>query len=469
MLTARRSFTSLNPANISDVIGEFNAATAADALAAVERAVAAQVAWAGLPPNRRAAVVGGIAHAIARETHETVALVTREEGKTLAESRAEVQKSIEQFHFASQLAYLCEGATYPAEEADTLTFTVRQPVGVVVAITPYNFPISLVARKVGAALAVGNAVVLKPSPVTAACGEAIVRICREAGVPDGVLQLVQGEDASAMRALLGHPSVAAVTFTGSNPAGARVRAATGTHVRLQMELGGHNAAIVCADADLDVAAKHVAAAAFGLSGQACTATDRVLVERAVYDEFRSRIADEVRAIRVGPGTVAGVTCGPVATAAQVERITRLLSSAVATGAHIVAAAEPPSGVGMDAGYFVAPTVLDMVAADHPLSQSEIFGPLLTLVPVVDSDEAVGIVNRSRRGLATSVHTQDVTTALRFARAVTSGVVKINRRTTGNGIAPPFGGFKESSAGGFPEGGRQAIEFFTTTKTVYCGY
>jgi aldehyde dehydrogenase (NAD+) len=461
-----RTFQSANPARPADVVGEFRTADPAQAAAVMASAAAAQRLWARQPPSQRAVIVGGIGHALARETHEVAALITREEGKTLPESRGEVLKSAQQFLFASQLAYLGEGATFPDEEPDTLTYTVREPVGVVVAITPYNFPISLPARKIAAALALGNAVVFKPSPVTPACGELLVRVAREAGLPEGVLQIIHGNEPSSMAAMLGHPSTAAVTFTGSDRAGDAVRKSTNGSVRMQMELSGHNATIVCADADLEAAAADVATAAFGLAGQACTSTDRVLVVAEVFEDFRRALAARVGAISVGAGDTAGVTCGPVATAEQHHRLQALAGGARHAGARVVAEAALPPGTD---GYFVAPTVFENVPEDHPLAAAEIFGPYTVLVPVADAATAVRMVNEGRHGLVSAVYTRDTHTALRCARDLQVGIVKLNRRTTGNGIAPPFGGWKASSAGGYPEGGRQAVDFFTAVKTVYGGF
>lgn len=432
----------------------------------MEIAAAAQAHWSRQPPSQRAVIVGGIGHALARETQEVAGLITREEGKVLSESRGEVLKSAQQFLFASQLAYFGEGTTFPDEEPDTFTYTVREPVGVVAAITPYNFPVSLPARKIAAALALGNAVVFKPSPVTAACGEFLVHVAREAGLPDGVLQIVQGSEPRGMAAMVGHPSVGAVTFTGSDAVGEAVRQNVSRSVRLQMELSGHNASIVCADADLEEAAAAVAGAAFGLAGQACTSTDRVLVANAVFDDFRQALAAQVSRIRVGDGAAAGVTCGPVATKGRQELLIDLAASARAAGARVVSEASLPND---SDGYFVAPTVFENVSEDHPLAAAEIFGPYVVLVPVADAEAAVRMVNQGRHGLVSAVFTRDLRTAMRCARDLRVGVVKVNRRSTGNGIAPPFGGLKASSAGGYPEGGRQAVDFFTSVKTVYSGF
>lgn len=462
-------FSSVNPADPSDVVGSFTACAAAEAVAAVEGAAAAQQEWAAMPPSRRAPLVAGVAHALARETNELVELITREEGKTLAESRVEVQKSVEQFNFASQLAYQLEGSTYPDEEPATFTYTLRVPLGVVVAITPWNFPLSLPARKLAPALAAGNAAVFKPSPATAGVGAALVRICEEAGLPRGLVQLVQGDEADAMAALVADPRVGAVTFTGSDAVGAVLHETVRAGARLQFELGGHNLVVVCADADLRAAADAVVRGAVGLAGQACTATDRVLVERSAYAPFRELVAAEMGKILVGPGALSGVSCGPVATRGQYERLQDLRRSALEAGGQVVGSATVAAGAGRPGGFFVTPSAFEGLAPDHPLVANEIFGPFFSLAPIDSVDEGLAAVNADAHGLVTAVHTTSLATASRFARGARCGIVKVNRRTTGNAVAPPFGGWKGSSSGAFPEGGRQALEFFTDTKTVYSGF
>lgn len=459
------SFRSLNPACPSDVVAEVEPTTADRLGEIISAAAEAQSNWASAPPSERATVIGGIAHAIARETHKLVDLVVREEGKTTSEAAVEVRKTVEQFHFASQLAYLCEGTTYPDEEPGTSAFTLRCPLGVTVAITPWNFPLSLPARKIAAALAVGNAVVFKPSPVVAATGALLVQIAAEAGLPPGLLGLVQGDAPDTMAALVSAPAVRAVSFTGSDATGERISAAVGRFARIQMELGGRNAAVVAADADLDRAAADIARAAYGQAGQTCTATDRVLVEREVFDGLAERLGRRVDSLVVGPGGTEGMGCGPVATAAQRDRLQGLLVSAGDAGCRKLAQASVAADVDPE-GYWVPPTLFADVPAGHRLVSEEVFGPILSLVPVDSVAEAVANINADGHGLVSSIHTRDLSTAHLFARDVRCGLIKVNGRTTGNGIAPPFGGWRESSSGAFPEGGRQAIDFFTETKTVY---
>ncbi|WP_433288095.1 aldehyde dehydrogenase family protein [Pseudonocardia sp. CA-142604] len=456
---------SVDPASPGRVVHAYRTSTADDVRAAVAGAERAAREWAQTPPLRRATVLTRIADVLERRADEVAALITREEGKPLGAARGEVGKSAEQFRLAAQLAYLVEGSTYATETPGTFAYTLRGPLGVVAAITPWNFPLSLAARKIAPALAAGNAVVFKPSPVTAGVGALLAEIAVEAGLPPAALPVVQGHDTGAMGALLGDVRVRGISFTGSDAVGALVRAQAHGHARLQLELGGRNAAVVCADADLNKAAADVAAGAFGLTGQACTSTDRVLVARVVAAEFTALLAAKVRALRVGPGDRTGVTTGPVAMAAQFERLSALKDSAIAAGARVVAEAELLDDRDPD-GFWVAPTLFADVPGSHPLIDGEVFGPFCSVVAVDDADEALRIVNSSTHGLVTAVHTSDLAVAHRFAAEAACGIVKVNAPTTGNGVAPPFGGWKASSGGAFPEGGRQALDFVTDTKTVY---
>ncbi|WP_235215483.1 aldehyde dehydrogenase family protein [Phaeacidiphilus oryzae] len=458
---------STDPSAPAEVVAEFPAATPEEAAAAVRTAHAASADWARLPAGARARALDAAAGVLTAEAEELARLICREEGKVIGAARGEVAKTAEQFRLAAQLAFLVEGTTYPAESRSA-AWTLRVPLGVVVAVTPWNFPVSLAARKIAPALAAGNAVILKPSPVAAACGAFLAGACHRAGVPEDVLQVVQGDSADAMAALVGAPETRAVSFTGSDAVGAVLRRTAHPWARLQFELGGHNTVLVCADADLAHAAEEVAAGAFGLTGQVCTGTDRVLVERPVLAEFTALLGERAAALVAGPGLEAGSSVGPAATAAQRERLTALLDSALDAGASVagqgtLSAAADPSG------HWVRPTVLTGVPAKHPVNTGEVFGPLLSVLPVDGVEAALTEINGDDHRLVTAVHTRDLGTGGRFLRAARCGIVKVNERTTGNGVAPPFGGWGASSSGAFPEGGRGALDFVTDTKTVYCDY
>ena len=459
---------SVNPAAPSDVVAEMAATTPDELTKILDTAVEAQLSWGRAAPARRAAVLAAIAAALNSQADNLVELIVREEGKTVAEATVEVRKSVEQFSLAAQLAYLVEGVQYPEEEPGTSAYTLRSPLGLIAAITPWNFPISLPARKLAAALAVGNAAIFKPSPVVAATGARLVQIASDAGLPAGLLGLVQGADPATLASLAGDPRVRAVTFTGSDGVGERLAGSIHRFARIQLELGGRNAAVVAADADLDRAAADIAKAAFGQSGQTCTATDRVLVERPVLARLAELLSDRVAGLVVGPGHDRTASCGPVATAEQKQRLDAIIASAHDAGCRELARGRLSEGIDPD-GYWVAPVLFADVPAQHRLLTEEMFGPVLSLVAVDSVAEAVHDINADGHGLVASIHTASLSTAGRFARDVRCGMVKINGKTTGNGVAPPFGGWGASSSGAFPEGGRQAIDFFTETKTVYSTY
>jgi aldehyde dehydrogenase (NAD+) len=465
--TSSRTFFTSDPASPSQTVVELTAASAADVEAALASAAAASIGWARVTAGQRSAALHRAADALAARAPELASLITREEGKPLSSATGEVSKSVEQLRFAAQLAYQVEGRTFPVETSGTAASTLRTPIGVVVAITPWNFPVSLAARKIAPALAAGNAVIFKPSPVTAGSGQLLADALHEGGVPTEVLQVLHGDDREAMAALVGSEIVAGVSFTGSDAVGALLRGQANPRARLQLELGGHNASVICRDADLDAAARHVVAGAFELTGQACTATDRVLVERSVLGPLVDRLGQAVSELAVGRGDEPGTRVGPVATLAQKTRLSDLLASGTTAGT-VVAQADLPTSLDPD-GYWVRPTLFTDLPDDHPINTREVFGPLLSVVPVDSVREAIDLVNASRHGLVTAVHTRDLSAALSFASQVTCGIVKVNARTTGNGLAPPFGGWKESSSGAFPEGGVTALDFVTDTKSVYISY
>ena len=458
---------SVNPARPSEVIYEFANTTPSQVLHSVSAAAAASSEWARTTPGHRAETLLAIAANLSENAEDLALLITREEGKVLGSSAGEVRKTIEQFRFAAHLAYEVEGRTYPQESHGQFAYTLRSPLGVVVAITPWNFPLSLAARKIAPALAAGNAVLFKPSPVTAGSGRALVDACHAAGVPAAILTLVEGDDHDAMAAMVGAPEVRAVSFTGSDAVGAILQRTTNPSARRQFEMGGHNASLVSASADLERAAQAVSAGALGLTGQACTATDRVLVQREVLHEFLPHLVAAMQKLQVGPGVEPTSSIGPVATAGQYERLTKLLESATQAG-NVLAQIQPEPSVD-PSGYWIPPTVLTDVPVGHQLNTGEVFGPLLSVIPIDSVHEGLALVNSSEHGLVSAIHTQDLDEAQRFAQHAESGIVKVNQSTTGNGVAPPFGGLKASSSGAFPEGGRSALDFVTGTKTIYIGY
>jgi aldehyde dehydrogenase (NAD+) len=340
-------------------------------------------------------------------------------------------------------------------------------VGVVVAITPWNFPLSIPARKIGPALAAGNTVVFKPSGLTPLMGHRLVEALLAAGLPPGVVGLVHGDGGIVGRALVTAPATAAISFTGSYEVGAAIHAAAGPGRRTQLEMGGKNPCIVLPDADPDKAVPIVMRGAFGLSGQACTGTSRVIAVGPAADALADRLARAAAAIKVGNGLEAGVHMGPVASGAQAERVLGYVAEGQREGGRLLHGGERLGGPAFDRGFYVTPAVFADVPEGGRLSREEVFGPLLVVQRARDLDEALAMANAVEFGLAAAIVTTDLGRAVDFARRVEAGVVKINSPTTGVALNAPFGGMKHSSNQVYKEqAGAGVMDFYTFAKTVY---
>jgi aldehyde dehydrogenase (NAD+) len=453
-----------NPADVREVVGYAADSDSADVARAVSAVADGYHEWAARSPQARAEVLQRAADILAGQAAELARLLVREEGKTLPEALNEVTRTPANLRMYGNEALRLSGQTFATGDG-SLMFTTRDPVGVVAAITPWNFPLNIPSRKLGPALAAGNGVVFKPSELTPGTSEALVRALLDAGLPTGAIALVHG-GAEAGAALVADPRVGAITFTGSSAVGAAIHRASETRQRCQLEMGGKNPMVVLADADLDRAAKLIARGAFGLSGQACTGTSRVIVQDAVHDELVDRLAGTARVMVVGDGLAAGVDMGPVVSAAQLDGIRARIDEAVTAGAKLQAGDEALP-VDCAHGHFVRPAVLSEVEPDAVLAQEEVFGPVLAVLRVGSFDEAVAVANGTRYGLSAGIVTDDLARALEFARRVDSGVVKINLPTTGVAMNAPFGGMKDSSTQTYKEqAGDAMMHFYTVDKTVY---
>jgi alpha-ketoglutaric semialdehyde dehydrogenase len=465
---AGATYATKNPADRRETVGLFPESTAEDARRAVDAAAAALPAWGRASPAQRAAVLYRAADLLEARAQELGELLTREEGKTLAEATSEVKRSAANFRFYAGQAPLITGQTFPAEEAGLLLYTRREPVGVVAAITPWNFPISIPARKIAPALAAGCTILFKPASNTPLIAVKLVEALVDAGVPPGVINLVIGPARTVGHVFVTHPAVKAVSFTGSTAAGVQIHRQVALGVRTQMELGGKNPLVVLADADLDQAAQTAAQGAFGQCGQACTATSRVLVERPVAARFVDKLLARVAQITVGNGLQPGVRMGPLASAAQEETILDYIRVGQAEGATLALGGRKLTGGDYDHGYFVEPTVFTDVTPQMRIAREEIFGPILSVLTVDSFDEAVSVANDSEYGLVAGICTRDLGRAQQFVEQAEAGVLKVNRGTTGNALNAPFGGLKLSSTDSIKEQGTVALDFFTRTKTVYVG-
>ncbi|MBB5755295.1 aldehyde dehydrogenase family protein [Prosthecomicrobium pneumaticum] len=464
------TFEDRNPADPRDLIGLFPDSGAADVATAVAAVKAAWPAWAAASPEVRADALFKAADIMARRADAIAAELTREEGKTITEARNEARRIAANFRLYAGEALRLNGETYPSE-AGQLVLSVRQPVGVVAVITPWNFPLSMAARKIAPALAAGNGVVFKPSEITPLMGQRLVEVLLEAGIPAGLIALVQGRGPSVGRAITAEPGIDALTFTGSYAVGKAIQASLSTDTRCQLEMGGKNATIVLADADLAKAAAVIERGAFGLTGQACTGTSRVLVARPLYEALVEKLAATAKAIKVGPGTADGVKMGPLATEAQYEKVLAYIEIAKAEGGRIVAGGESlrATDPALAEGYFVSPAVIADLPADSRLLREEIFGPVVAIRAIDTLDEAIAIADDTEYGLAVSLVTNDLSAVLRFTRETRHGIVKVNSPTSGVALNAPFGGFKHSSNQTAKEqGGATVMDFYSRIKSIYLG-
>jgi aldehyde dehydrogenase (NAD+) len=456
-----RTYARENPAMVSEDVAVAPDSDASDVAQAIGYVADGYHEWAATAPETRADVLIRAADIIAARADDLAVELVREEGKTLAEARMETRRTPQNLRMYAGEALRTYGESI-TDPSGSFVLTMRKPVGVVAAITPWNFPMNIPSRKLGPALAAGNGVVFKPSELTPVMAQRLVEALLEAGVPAGALALVHGH-AEAGQVLVTDPRVAAVTFTGSTAVGESIHASIKPWVRSQLEMGGKNAIVVWEDADLDRAAAIVAKGAFGLSGQACTGTSRVVVHESVVNGLLDRVMEVARGTVVGNGLDAGVTMGPLANAAQAAKYQSYLGVGMAearleTPTHDCA----PSG-----GHFVRPAIFSDVRPESRLAQEEVFAPILAFLTVSSFDEAVKVVNDSSYGLSAGVVTSRLDTALRFANEVEAGVVKINQPTTGVAMNAPFGGMKRSSTQTFKEqAGATMMHFYTTEKTTY---
>jgi aldehyde dehydrogenase (NAD+) len=367
------------------------------------------------------------------------------------------------------MSYRYGGETIPHDSPQVFLYTMREPLGVVGLITPWNFPIAIPAWKIAPALLAGNALVIKPSELAPALTVRLAQIACEAGVPKGVLNVVTGRgDAGA--ALSRHPKVVAISFTGSQAVGAKVNEAAARRMaRTQLERGGKNPTIVLADANLDLAATLCIKAGFGLTGQACTATSRVIVDATIADDLAGRIVKQAKAIRVGNGLTAGVDMGPAVSEAQLEKDLAAIAHAKDEKADLLSGGRRVTEGDLAHGLFVEPTVFDRVTPAMRIAREEVFGPVLAIIRVSGFDEAIQVANAVDVGLSATLVTRDVGKAMRFTNAIDAGVVKVNQISTGLALQAPFGGVKGSSNDVFKEQGAAAVDFYSRIKSVYVDY
>lgn len=465
-----RTFKNFNPADTREFVAEYALSGQEDALAAIAAAKAAFPAWAATTAPARGRILSKASQLLEARKAELAELLTREEGKTLTESTGEVQRAIDIFRFFGGLSYTLGGSTIPHDLPGNLLFTRREPLGVVALITPWNFPIAIPAWKMAPAIVSGNAVVIKPASQAPALTFELAKALAEAGLPKGVLNVVTGEGRAVGGALATHAQVAALSFTGSYSVGHQIHQQLAQRMaRAQMEMGGKNPTIVLADGDLDLAARLVAIAGFGLTGQACTATSRVIVEKPVVEAFTAKLIEKARAIVIGSGLKNGVTMGPAVSEAQLKGNLDYVQIAQSEGATLLYGGNRLTDGDLANGCFMQPTVLGRVKPTSRIACEEVFGPVVAIIEVENFDEALAVANGVDVGLSASLVTRDLKKAMLYAERIEAGVVKINQISTGLALQAPFGGVKKSSTDSFKEQGPQAVEFYSKVKTIYLDY
>lgn len=443
----------VNPAT-EEVLERLEPASREEVDAAVERAREAFPVWRDLPPADRARLLRRLAEALDDEREALARIESENVGKPIASARAEMQMVVDTFDYYAGAPERLLGETIPVAGGVDVTF--REPLGVVGLIVPWNFPLQIASWKVAPALAAGNTVVLKPAELTPLTALRLERLAREAGLPEGVLNVVVGPGEVAGARLVEHPAVAKIAFTGSTEVGKKIMAAAaGTIKRVTLELGGKSASLVFADADLKRAAAAAPMAVFDNAGQDCCARSRILVERSVFEEFMSLLEPAVKSLRVGDPRDEATQMGPLISASHRERV----ASYVSGDAPVAIRGEAPDG----RGFWYPPTVLAPVSNEDRAAREEIFGPVAVVIPFDDEAEAVRLANDTIYGLSGSIWTRDVARALRVARRVETGTLSVNSNTSVR-VATPFGGFKQSGIG--RELGPHALDHYTEVKNVF---
>ncbi len=457
-----------NPANTDEVVARVPLSTRQEMVAAIEAAKAAFPAWRDTPAPQRGKILFKAVRLMEESKQELARLLTREEGKTLKDALGEVQRSINITEFMAGEARRMNGETMPSELPKNFSYTIRQPVGVVGAITPWNFPVAIPVWKIAPALVYGNTVVFKPATLTPLTAMKIVEVFAEAGAPAGTLNLVLGTGRETGEELVGNADVHALSFTGSNEVGCKLYATGAAGLKkVQCEMGGKNPVVVLADADMRLAVESVIAGAFASTGQRCTATSRVVIEESAADEFVAMLAERAKKYVVGDGLEAGVDMGPSVDENQMNTVLKYIEIGKSEG-QLVCGGRRLSGPKYDQGWFVEPTVFDHVAAESRLAQEEIFGPVLSVIRVKDFDEALAAANSARYGLSSAIYSADSNKVFEFVNKIESGMIHVNSPTVGGEAHVPFGGAKDSSVGPH-EVGHAAMDFSTDTKIVYIDY
>jgi aldehyde dehydrogenase (NAD+) len=464
-----KRFENHNPASWDEVIGTFPDSNAEDVDRAVKSAAAAYEAWRLTPAPKRGDIIKRAGDLLVKYKEEIAREMTAEMGKVLLETRGDVQEGIDTAYYAATEGRRLFGYTAPSELPDKFNMSIRQPLGVAGVITPWNFPMAIPTWKIFPALVCGNTVVFKPAEDTPATAARFVEILLDAGLPEKVIQLVNGFGPSAGMPIVEHPLVKLISFTGSTQVGKLIAATASEDLkRVSLELGGKNAQIVMSDADLDLALEGVLWGAFGTAGQRCTATSRLILHEAIHDKFLTMLIKRAEKLRLGNGLEPTSDVGPVINQKQLDKILSYIRVGKEEGARLATGGERCTDGACKNGFFIHPTIFSQVEPEMRIAKEEIFGPVLSVIKVKTLDEAIRVLNDTQYGLSSSLYTREINAAFKAIRDIEAGITYINGPTIGAEAHMPFGGVKETG-NGHREGGWPVFEFFTEIKTVFVDY
>jgi aldehyde dehydrogenase (NAD+) len=462
-------FENRNPADHDDLIGCFPRSTRDDVERAVASAQRGFAQWSRTPAPLRGQVLQRVGELLIQKKEEIARAMTREMGKVLAETRGDVQEGIDTALYAATEGRRLFGRVVPSELRSKWAMSFRRPIGVCGLITPFNFPLAIPTWKAFPALLCGNAVILKPAEDVPHTAHLLVEVLLEAGLPPEVVQLVHGQGSVVGRALVEHPGVPVISFTGSTETGSIIGATCGQmHKRLSLEMGGKNAMIVMDDADLDLALDGVLWGAFGTTGQRCTATSRLILHDKIHDRFLQMVCDRADRLRLGPGLDAATEVGPLIHAEARDKVAQYVDVARKEGATVAIGGAVPTDAALARGWFYRPTVFAGVTPGMRVEQEEIFGPALSVIKVKDLDAAIRVNNDVTYGLSSALYTRDVNAAFRAMTDLDNGITYVNAPTIGAEAHLPFGGVKQTG-NGHREGGWEVYDFYSETKVVYVDY
>jgi acyl-CoA reductase-like NAD-dependent aldehyde dehydrogenase len=465
-VTGKSKFQTINPAN-EELLAEIAQAETSDVDAAVNAAVEAFKSWRLVPAPIRGELLFKIGDILKQKKEDLARLLTQDMGKVLSEARGDVQEAIDMAYYMGGEGRRMLGYTAPVEMPNKFGMAVRDPAGVVGLITPWNFPIAVPSWKIFPALVAGNTVIWKPSPETPAISAAFVKVFEEAGIPPGVFNLLLAPGVKVGKALVEHPQVRVLSFTGSTLVGRSIAEhAARLNKKLSLEMGGKNAILVMDDANVELVTDATLWAAFGTSGQRCTAASRLIVQKGIANKVKESLVEQTKTLKLGNGLDESVEVGPVINKAAISRIHKYVEIGKQEGARALVGASVADVNGK--GFFYSPTLFDRVQPGSTLEAEEIFGPVLSIIEVDSLEEAIEVNNRSQYGLSTSIFTQDVNRAFTAMRDIFSGLVYINHGTTGAEIQFPFGGVR-GTGNGHREAGQAALEVFTEWKSIYVDY